>query len=210
MRMAVDPMSCEHFQQNAALYVYDELEDDLRHALELHIESCANCNKEVEQLRAMRTVFSMEPVEEPSASMLASSRMRLQEALEQEQPARSWSALLHLRSRWMDASDAFSPALSAVLVIAGFAGGALTSYRLAAHRAAAHSVSPSAPQEASIAGIRGIEQDASNPNLVHIRYDRVLPEQAEGAISDPKIQRLLCSRHRANGIPGSGSTPSIC
>jgi hypothetical protein len=188
-------MNCENFQQNAALYVYDELEDDLRHALELHTASCAQCQQELTQLRAMKTVFSMPAYEEPSANMLAASRMRLQESLEHEQRAGSWTRFVTFDlAGWMHQLR-LSPALSAVLVIAGFAGGALTTYRIAAHPEkggiAAVGTSAGTPQEASIAGIRGIEQDPNDPTKVHIRYDRVTPDQVQGSINDPAIQRLL-------------------
>ena len=189
----VDHMNCENFQQNAALYVYDELEDDLRHALELHSATCAQCQQELTQLRAMKTVFSP-AYEEPSANMLASSRMRLQEALEHEQRAGNWTRFFTFDlAGWMHQLR-LSPALSAVLLIAGFAGGALTTYRVAAHpekNAAITGATAGTPQEASIAGIRGIEQDPNDPTKVHIRFDRVTPDQVQGSINDPNIQRLL-------------------
>jgi HEAT repeats len=200
---AVIGMNCENFHQNAALYVYDELEDDLRHQLELHAAKCAPCQRELEQMTAMKTVFSMQPVEEPSASMLAASRMRLQEALEQEPPKRSWSRMLAFDlAGWMHQLR-FSPALAAVLVIAGFASGALTTYRLGA-RVATGSTSVTTPpvQEASISGIRGIEQDPNDPQKVHIKFDRVLSDQAEGSINDPKIQQLLLYAVQSTRNPG--------
>ena len=190
-------MKCEIFEQNAALYVYDELEDDLRHALEQHAAQCVACHKEIEQLRAMKTVFSMDEfaAHEPSPNLLASARMGLQEALENERPAGSWTRFFTFDlAGWMHQLR-LSPALSAALLIAGFAGGTLTTYQIAGH---GRPVVPGiiggqavTPQEASIAGIRGIEQDPNDPNMVHIKYDRVLPEQAQGSISDPTIQKLL-------------------
>jgi hypothetical protein len=200
---AVIGMTCDNFHQNAALYVYGELEDDLRHQLELHAAKCASCQSELEQLKTMKMVFSMEPVEEPSASMLAASRMRLQEALEHEQPKRSWSRMLVFDlAGWMHQLR-FSPALAAVLVIAGFAGGALTTYRLGARvTTGSTSVTTSPVQEASISGIRGIEQDPNDPQKVHIKFDRVFPDQAEGSISDPKIQQLLLYAVQSTRNPG--------
>lgn len=193
--MKVNDMNCGIFQQTAALYVYDELEDALKHELEMHAAQCAKCQQELTQLRALKTVFSIPAYEEPSANMLAASRMRLQESLEHEHRAAHWSRFLTFDlAGWMHQLR-FSPALAAVLVIGGFAGGALTTYRIAAHPdkglAGIASVTGGAPQEASIAGIRGIEQDPNDPTQVHIKFDRVTPDQVQGSVNDPKIQELL-------------------
>jgi len=195
--MKVTNMNCEKFQADIALLVYDELDDASRHELEMHIAQCGGCKKELEQARALKTVFAMDAVEEPSASMLAASRMRLQEALEQEQPRRSWTRFAVFDfAGWMHQMR-FSPALSAVLLIAGFAGGSLTSYKLAASRtngngAPVFTAKDAGPTtEASIAGIRGIEQDPTDPNKVNIKFDRLMPAQAQGSVNDPAIQKLL-------------------
>ena len=195
-------MNCDNFNQNAALYVYDELEDDLRPELERHARSCKSCGAELEQLRAMKTLFAAEPVEEPSASMLAAARMRLQESLDNAAPAHSWTRLLTFDvAGWMQQLR-FSPALSAALLIAGFAGGALTTYRLAPHAAAVPGATIVNPQEASIAGISGITQDPNDPKIVHIKYDRLLPDQAQGSVDDPKIQQLLMFAAQSNRNAG--------
>ncbi|MEO8724980.1 MAG: HEAT repeat domain-containing protein [Acidobacteriaceae bacterium] len=188
-------MNCENLQQNAALYLYDELADDHRHELEMHAAGCAKCRQELTELRAMKTVFSMPEQEEPSASLLAASRMRLQESLEHERQAGGWTRFLTFDvAGWMHQLK-LAPALAAGLVIAGFAGGALTTYRIAAHpeatTVATLGTTNGAPQEASIAGIRGIEQDPNDPTKVNIKFDRVMRDQAQGSVNDPRIQQLL-------------------
>jgi len=75
-------MKCEWVQQNIVLYVYDELPDDARHELEQHVARCKDCAAELESTRKFRADVAQFPVQEPSPSFLASSRMRLQEALE--------------------------------------------------------------------------------------------------------------------------------
>lgn len=197
-------MNCQIFQQNAALYMYDELPDDLRHLMELHAKECAKCQEELGDLVEMRGRLAMVPLEEPSASMLAAARMRLQEMLEQSAPASHWSRFVTLDlAGWMHQMR-FSPALAAVLVIAGFAGGAMTSYRLGV-RGGTAVVTPggaAGAQEASIAGISGITQDANDPRQVHISFDRVLPDQAQGSLDDPKIQQLLLYAAQSNRNSG--------
>ena len=193
-------MNCDNFNQNAALYVYDELEDDLRHDLERHARSCASCSRELEQLRAVKTIFAAEEVPEPSPSMLASARMRLQESLENTAPAHSWTRFFTFDiAGWMHQMR-LAPALTALLIIAGFAGGALTTYRVAPHPVS--TTTTVAPQEASIGGISGITQDPNDPKIVHIKYDRLLPDQAQGSVDDPKIQQLLMFAAQSNRNAG--------
>ncbi len=61
---------------------------------------------------------------------------------------------------------------------------------------------PVATSEASIAGIRSINQDPSDPNKVAIKYDTVQHQQAEGSLNDQKIQALLLYAAHNNVNPG--------
>ena len=79
-------MKCEWVRNNAPLYIYDELEDDARYEFERHLSACAECHAEVESQREFKNVMSMRELPELSPSLLAASRMQLQEALEHEKP----------------------------------------------------------------------------------------------------------------------------
>jgi hypothetical protein len=191
-------MNCEWVKENAFLYAYDELTDDLRFEFEQHVNRCANCTEEVKALKGLRDAMSAMPVLEPTPSLLASSRMQLQEALEIAQQDRGWK-------RWfygpfsMIGQLKFSPALAAVLLMIGFGGGAGVAYKM---RPAAPSgqkpgiVQPETTQ-ASIAGIREIQQ-IPGTNNVEIKYDTLQPRSATGSMSDPAIQQLLVYASRNN------------
>ena len=43
-------MNCEWVKTNSALYVYDELADDARHELEMHLNKCDACKAEVGEM----------------------------------------------------------------------------------------------------------------------------------------------------------------
>ncbi|HEX6467093.1 MAG TPA: HEAT repeat domain-containing protein [Terriglobales bacterium] len=183
-------MNCEWVRASVPLYVYDELKDDERYEFERHVGGCPGCLQEVELLREFREEMSALPQPEPSPNLLASSRMRLQEALEQEQSAPGWHRFVFDLAGWMHAMR-FSPALSAVLLIFGFTAGLLTAYRMHLPGAAGAANVPAAQVDAaSIAGIRGIVQDPAS-NKVQIQYDRLTPESAQGSLDDPRIQQLL-------------------
>lgn len=192
-------MNCEWVKNNAFLYAYDELPDDQRIEFEQHVNRCANCTEEVKALKGLREVMSAAPLLEPSASLLADSRMKLQEALEIAEQERGWKrwffdpfAMLH--------SMKFSPALAAAILIVGFGVGALTTYRLVPRTTGGGTTAgnnPQTPINASIAGISEIKQDP-NSNNVLIKYDTLQPQTAEGNLNDQRIQQLLLYAARNN------------
>jgi hypothetical protein len=191
-------MNCEWTRANAALYVYDELKDDERYELERHVERCAGCKAELEAVRGFRLTMSADPLPEVSPNLLASSRMRLSEALESEEPNRGWHRFTFDLAGWLQ-SMKFAPALTAALLIVGFAGGVLTTYQVTGgtRRPAVIDNPPAAVDSASISGIRAITQDPGS-DQVKIQYDKVYTDQAQGSINDPRIQQLLLFAARNN------------
>jgi hypothetical protein len=193
-------MNCEWTRANTALYIYDELKDDERYELERHVERCSGCKSELEAVRGFRLSMSANPVPEPSPNLLASSRMRLSEALESEEPSRGWHRFTFDFAGWLQ-SMKFAPALTAALLMVGFGAGILTTWQVTTQKRGgevAQSVNSQQPVDsASISSIRGITQDPSS-NQVKIQYDKVYTDQAQGSINDPKIQQLLLFAARSN------------
>lgn len=191
-------MNCDWVKQNITLYIYDELADDARHELEQHAERCTDCAAELESAREFRGQMSaVFPASEPTPNLLAASRMRLSEALESAEPARRWRWTLDLAG-WLQ-QVRFAPALAAVLVIVGFAGGVMASYKLLNKPADIAQVPKTVPafSQASIAGIKSIIPDPGSRN-VEIQYDTMQPEKIDGTIDDPRIQQLLLFAARSN------------
>jgi len=193
-------MNCEWTRANTALYIYDELKDDERYELERHVERCSGCKSELEAVRGFRLTMSANPLPEPSPNLLASSRMRLSEALESEEPSRGWHRFTFDFAGWLQ-SMKFAPALTAALLMVGFAAGILTTWQVTTQKRGgevAQIVNSQQPVgSGSIASIRGITQDP-NSNQVKIQYDKVYTDQAQGSINDPKIQQLLLFAARSN------------
>jgi hypothetical protein len=139
------------------------------------------------------------PVVEPSANLLASSRMRLQEALESAEQSRGLSRWIFDLHGWLHQLK-LSPALAAVLLMMGFVGGAVATFTTT--QRGTPSTVTTQPQTTQadvmpIAAIKGITQDPST-NKVQITYDQLVPAKAEGSIDDPNIQRLLLVASRNN------------
>ncbi len=190
-------MKCDWVRQNIFLYAYNELTDDARFELERHVERCPDCAAELEKTRAFHAAMSSVPAEEPSPNLLAASRMRLQEALETTEQPKWWQTftfdITHLFQR-----SRFSPALAAAIFIVGFGIGIGATYRLLPSRPGSVASAPAAaPQEASIAGIRAINQQPGTNN-VDIKYDTVTPQAVQGSLDDARIQQLLMYAAHSN------------
>lgn len=193
-------MKCEWVKDNIIFYVYDELADDARYELQQHLARCATCTLELKAAQKMHATFSELPLQEPSANLVASSRMRLQEALETAEQGKWWHRLVFDPSAWLH-QVRFSPALAAVIFIFGFAGGIGATYEIVRGNGGGAVPMASAPTsgaaEASIAGIRSISQEPGS-SQVNIKYETVSTEEAQGSLNDQRIQQLLLFAARNN------------
>jgi hypothetical protein len=192
-------MNCDWVQQNITLYLYGELADDARHELEQHANRCQACATELADQKEFQTQMSALPVEEPTASFLAASRMRLQEALEQTSPHRAWYQKFAFDPAAWLRQVRFSPALAMAIFIVGFGGGLGAMYQ--SMRGKTVPQAQEAVQEAAIGGITSIEKDP-NTNTVKVQVDRVTPGSVQGSISDPKVQDLLLYAAKSNDNAG--------
>jgi hypothetical protein len=180
--------------------VYGELPDELTHELERHMAGCPECQKEREQLLALKVLAEANPVLEPDANLVARSRLRLEEALD-ALPAKHWYE--HLGQRMMNnfASLQAAPVAVCLLLVAGAGAGSLGGYEFAqgraAHAAATMTQQAGAqPQPVVAAGpveIANISSIVRQPNseMVEVRYNQVVPQQIQGSLDDPKIRQLL-------------------
>jgi Putative zinc-finger len=190
-------MKCEWVRENITMQVYGELADDARHELEQHVARCADCAAELKAEQEFHALLSQEKAAEPTPNLLAASRMRLQEALETAPQGRFWHRLAFDPANWLR-QVSFSPALASAILIAGFAGGVGTAYKVLAHppQSAATVATPS-PAEASITGIRSITQQPGT-NQIDIKYDTVSTLETQGSMNDQRIQQLLLFAARNN------------
>ena len=196
-------MNCDWVQQNITLYLYNELADDARHELEQHIARCPACAVEVSAEQQFQSAMNVIPVEEVSPSFLAAARMKLQESLEQVQPHRAWYHRFAFDpTSWMR-QVRFSPALASIIFLVGFGGGIGTMYQAFNSKVPATTpgIQATAPAEAAISGITSIQRDPKT-NQVKVQYDKLMPESAEGAVTDPKIQDLLLYAAKSNENSG--------
>jgi anti-sigma factor RsiW len=196
-------MKCDWVRQNILFYVYNELEDDARYEVEQHLARCPECATELKAARKFHATLSEMPVAEPTPNLLAASRMRLQEALENTQPGGFWQRVIFEPGTWLR-QIRMAPALAAVIFIVGFGGGIGATYNFLANRPPTSDIAindhsnPTPSVEASaVTGIRSVTQEPGS-NQVSIKYDTVLTQEAQGSLNDQRIQQLLLFAARNN------------
>ncbi|HZI56320.1 MAG TPA: HEAT repeat domain-containing protein [Verrucomicrobiae bacterium] len=185
-------MNCDWTKENVAFYIYDELADDAKFEFEQHVRQCLGCRRELDAALAFKEGMSAVPVKEVSPSFLAANRMQLQESLEHAEQSRNiFSSFIFDATGWFHQIK-LAPALVAALLIAGFAGGAGTTYRMMESRKPPiKSPIDLPPAEANIGSIESITLPDANSNQVSIKYNTLQPQIMNGSTDDPRIRQLL-------------------
>ena len=194
-------MNCELIQERIVTAAYGELPDEQAHELERHLDSCAECRQEREQVLALKTLLSANAALEPSPNLVARARLRLEEALDALPPKRwyeRWGqGIVNNFARLQSA-----PVAAVLLLVAGAGAGCLGEYEYAQSRAAhaaatqvvakAPAPQPAAalPELANVASVSGIVRQP-NSDLVDVTYNQVIPRRIEGSLDDPQIRQLL-------------------
>jgi Predicted transmembrane transcriptional regulator (anti-sigma factor) len=197
-------MNCDLAHERIVSAAYGELPDDKVHELERHLSECTECSQERDQLRAMKVLADMLPVQEPSPNLVARSRLRLDEALDALPPKRWYERLMQ---RFLNnvASLQSAPAAAALLLVAGIGAGSLGGYEFALNRAAhAASNAPNVaagqslesqqagvvPNVADVASVSSIMRKPGS-NVVEVSYNQLVPQHIEGSLDSPAIRQLL-------------------
>jgi hypothetical protein len=199
-------MNCERFQQSIALSIYGELLDDERHQLENHLAECGRCREDLEGMEALHRAMSLYPVQEPSANLVARTRMRLEEALDSV-PHSSWaSGILETFITGITRLQA-APALTASVLVLGLVVGGVSGYR-AGEKSRPEVAQQQVPVEldpvavpAEIANVSSIVRQP-NSELVEVHYNRLVPETMHGSLDDPGVRQLLLLGAQSQLNPG--------
>jgi HEAT repeats/Putative zinc-finger len=205
-------MNCELAQEDIVLAVYGELPDDRTHRLEQHLAHCEACRQEMEAIAALHKAMSAAPPVEPSPSLVARARVRLDEALD----AMPHGGVLRRISQTFRRGFGHlqgAPVLASTLFLAALGAGAWGGYHYGVRStlAVAATQPPAAPQSvavpvaadldaAQIAGVSNISFEPGS-DTVEVRFYRVLPETAFGTMDDPQIRQLLVLGTRNRGNP---------
>ncbi len=189
-------MKCDFAQQYIVQYIYGELADESCHDLEQHVAGCERCRHELQAYEALRHAMSLAPIDEPSASFLAESRIRLDDALDQLPSPSPW---LRMQTEFFGffAQLRAAPGVAVALAVVGLGIGTTAGhYWNWKHTAVApQSVQLAAPAVAtaaapSVVNVSGIVQHP-NTHMVEVHFNQMVPATIEGSIDDPEVRKLL-------------------
>ncbi len=185
-------MNCEQIKDQLVLEAYGELDAEQQAVLALHLHGCLACTNEQRAFDAMTDVLDENALPELSPNLVAQSRMRLDEALDSSPRLPFADRLRNLfAGTWYSFRSA--PALTALLVVTGFAGGmGFTQYQTAKASHAVSAVVTPSSADSSIGNVSNVIP-TENPEVVEVRYNRMTPEVMKGSLDDPKIRQLLLS-----------------
>jgi hypothetical protein len=194
-------MNCDWTKENVVLYIYGELADDAKFEFEQHVRHCLGCRRELDTALEFKDSMAALPVKDVSPNFLAANRMHLQEQLEHAEQSRNiFSSFIFDLTGWMHQIK-LAPALTAALLMIGFAGGVGTTYRMMDAKRPPIERPGQQPGEASVYAIDSIIPEA-NSNRVSIKYNTLQPQTLNGSTDDPQIKQLLLLAARNNRNSG--------
>ena len=204
-------MNCELARERIVAAAWQELSDEHAHELERHVSACPECQRECEQVLALKVLMEANPVQEPAPNMVARARLRLDEVIDTLPPKRwyercstlAWNNFARLQS---------APVAVVILLVVGGGAGSLGGYEYAQSRVAHAATTQTAgasktdsaaalPALASVASVSGIVRQP-NSEIVDVSYNQVVPRQIEGSLDDPQIRQLLMLATEDASSPG--------
>ena len=199
-------MNCKGLDENLALYLYDELSAEQRHACETHLASCAHCRTLLEETRRVHSVLGKRPSPEPSPELLAGCRAALDEALDRELSGVSWKSLFHQWSSAFGSMSRLPIAAALTLLVLGFSLGWTLRTRPLGVRTATNEESIASPGDPDLSNlsINNISQVISGPKNGDVRITLNAERQMtlEGSLDDPRIRQVLIDAVTGYGNPG--------
>ena len=195
-------MSCQEYQRQIVLSLYEELQEGERSGLETHLSECAGCRQAYEEQHVFYSTMAEDnSAWELPADLLVESRRALANELDTIERKRSWWRIPTF-------SVVFTPLRmleSATLIALGLAFGVyISNHQVApsnAIDATAH-VLNAVPQNGRVSNVRIVSTDASTAT-VEFTGDVVQPLRFTGHLEDDTTKSLLFSAVQDSMNPGS-------
>ena len=184
-------MKCDEVKDQLTLLAYDEIPEGDHAELELHLLGCSECQAEADAMLQLTAMLAENhPMPEVSPNLLAASRLRLDEALDEASQS-TWAMRLRntLVGTWQHLYAA--PALATLLVGVGFlSGNLLTRYQFATTPIPQPSVVSMNDAQGMVSNVSGV-LPLPDADRVEVRYNRVVPMTIQGRLDDPQVRQLL-------------------
>jgi HEAT repeats/Putative zinc-finger len=196
--------NCKEYQHQITLLLYDELTEETRQEIELHLRECAACKQAFDADRALHSVLAEDTTHwDVPSDLLVESRKALADELDRIERKRSWW-------RMPAFSVVFTPMRlleSVALIAMGLALGVYVSNQqarvapgmTASSTDAAH---PDIPRNGTISNLQVVHVDAST-GQVELSGEVSQPLRFHGRVEDDMVRQLLFSALRDPNNPGS-------
>jgi len=187
-------MTCDSVSKLIPLYYYGELNADEEDRVEQHVDSCAECSRQMDQQRALAAALDRRQATTPPF-LLENCRADLLAAIQGGAPRVErkqkgpWALFLEaLASTFVGMSRLQKPVGAIALVALGFFA-ARFSTTTAPNSPAAAPIGSTAPSDDVFATVRSVRSDPSGQ--VQIAYDETRRRTLAGRPDDQTIQKLL-------------------
>ncbi len=200
-------MEHQQYQELLQLYVYGELEHKERIHYEQHIQSCSECQRELEKLNNLNALLEKyEPIPADEA-LLSEARQELRRILNTRVEKRYlWD---NLKEHISNIFPSYKIAVGgATLIAIGFLAGYLftqrTKYELPSTTVSTDNTAnfgeplSSSPR---ISNVRFIDSDDADRE-VEFTFDAVMPVRMKGRVDDANVQKVLAHALLSDQNPG--------
>lgn len=190
-------MTCDEAKEQLVLLAYDELPGEQQAELDLHTIGCTACQEDMAALASFSQVMEAEELPAVSPNLLASARMRLDDALD-EAGTGTWLQRLRVGASSVWRHLYAAPALATFLVGAGFLSGNFVTRYQAVSTPPTTQMQPVGPiqSQGSIGQVSGITQ-TGDPDVVEVSYNRIVPTTFRGRIEEPETRALLMAAQKS-------------
>ena len=193
-------MSCQEYQRQIVLSLYEELQEGERSGLDTHLRECTGCRQAYKEHQEFSSALAEdETAWELPADLLVEARRALANELDNIERKRSWW-------RMPAFSVVFTPMRlleSATLIALGLAFGVFISNQQGAPTPTGIDATiASVPQNGRVSNVRIVSTDASTAT-VEFTGDVVQPLRFTGRLEDDTTRQLLFSAVQDSMNPGS-------
>ncbi|MBI4472582.1 MAG: HEAT repeat domain-containing protein [Acidobacteria bacterium] len=193
-------MNCREYQRQIPLFLYDELKDDERTALETHLHECSACEDVLKAEKDIHMVLAEDAArwDDIPSDLLVESRRSLSDELDRIEKKRPWWRVPAF-------SVVFTPMRlleSAALIAMGLALGVYVSNQPTQQVVTSVPPQLSIPSNASVSNLRIV---SANPNTgqVELAGEVSQPLRLQGGFEDETVRQLLFSALRDASNAGS-------
>lgn len=185
-------MNHQEFREWLPVFAYGDLEGNDKESMQQHLETCADCRTELEQIAKLHGSLYQLPRVSVTEELLQESRQELRAALRIERTKLSfWD---RVREGLTSTVPQYRVALgAAAMLAAGVLVGYLAFGRTQTPPLVTHTQPPQTPVirgNPEITNVRFIDSDASD-GQVEFEFDAVTPMSVKGSINDAQIQKVL-------------------